>query len=103
MAATPPAPFPSVPARSAPRHGTGAVRPRPGPPGAGGFPGCQLHAVQVHRRQGVILFAAIPVGVAAAIATTLFREALEGSGLLLFGSRADVVLSSPALHWAGAW
>ncbi len=51
--------------------------------------------------QEVILFAAIPVGVAAAIATTLFREALEGSGLLLFGSRADVVLvfASLALGW----
>lgn len=51
--------------------------------------------------QEVTLFAAIPVGIVAAIATTLFKEALEGAGVVLFSSHADVVavFATLALVW----
>ena len=51
--------------------------------------------------QEVTLFAAIPVGIVAAIATTLFKEALEGAGVVLFSSHADVVavFATLALAW----
>ena len=43
--------------------------------------------------QEVTLFAAIPVGLLAGIVTTLFKEALEASGLVMFGKDADIVLT----------
>ncbi|MFS8976903.1 ClcB-like voltage-gated chloride channel protein [Cupriavidus necator] len=51
--------------------------------------------------QEVTLFAAIPVGIVAAIATTLFKEALEGAGVVVFSSHADVVVvfATLALAW----
>ncbi|WP_354673278.1 ClcB-like voltage-gated chloride channel protein [Cupriavidus alkaliphilus] len=51
--------------------------------------------------QEVTLLAAIPVGIVAAIATTLFEEALEGAGVVLFSSHADVVtvFATLALAW----
>lgn len=51
--------------------------------------------------QRSILFAAVPVGIAAAVATTAFKQALEATGLLLFESRADVVMifAGLALGW----
>lgn len=51
--------------------------------------------------QEVTLFAAIPVGVAAGIVTTLFKAALDGAGVVLFGSDADIVLAFAGL--ALAW
>ncbi len=51
--------------------------------------------------QEVTLFAAIPVGIVAAIATTLFKAALEAGGLVLFDSRADIVVAFACL--ALAW
>ncbi|CAG2149138.1 Voltage-gated ClC-type chloride channel ClcB [Cupriavidus yeoncheonensis] len=51
--------------------------------------------------QEVTLFAAIPVGILAAIATTLFKEALERAGVVIFSSDADVVavFAGLALAW----
>ncbi|MGO4304858.1 ClcB-like voltage-gated chloride channel protein [Cupriavidus sp. RAF12] len=51
--------------------------------------------------QEVTLFAAIPVGILAGIVTTLFKEALEASGLVMFGSHTDVVMifAGLALLW----
>ncbi|SDC45941.1 chloride channel protein, CIC family [Cupriavidus sp. YR651] len=51
--------------------------------------------------QEVTLFAAIPVGILAGIVTTLFKEALEASGLVMFGSHTDVVMvfAGLALFW----
>ncbi|MGO4332783.1 ClcB-like voltage-gated chloride channel protein [Cupriavidus sp. 2TAF22] len=51
--------------------------------------------------QEVTLFTAIPVGIAAAIVTTLFKEALDASGLVMFGTRADIVtvFAGLALAW----
>ncbi|PZX30474.1 putative voltage-gated chloride channel, clcB-like [Cupriavidus phytorum] len=51
--------------------------------------------------QEVTLLAAIPVGIVAAIATTLFKEALDGAGFVLFASHADVVtvFATLALAW----
>nr|WP_115708237.1 ClcB-like voltage-gated chloride channel protein [Cupriavidus taiwanensis] len=51
--------------------------------------------------QEVTLLAAIPVGIVAAIATTLFKEALDGAGIVLFASHADVVtvFATLALAW----
>jgi len=51
--------------------------------------------------QEVTLFAAIPVGILAAIATTLFKEALERAGYVLFSSDADIVMvfAGLALAW----
>lgn len=51
--------------------------------------------------QEVTLFAAIPVGIAAAIVTTAFKEALEASGVVMFGTDADIVLAFAGL--ALAW
>jgi len=51
--------------------------------------------------QEVTLFAAIPVGIAAAIVTTGFKEALEASGVVMFGTDADIVLAFAGL--ALAW
>ena len=42
--------------------------------------------------QEVTLFAAIPVGILAGIVTTLFKAALESSGLVMFGTEADIVM-----------
>lgn len=51
--------------------------------------------------QEVTLFAAIPVGIVAAIATSLFKSALEASGIALFHVDADVVVvfAGLALAW----
>jgi CIC family chloride channel protein len=51
--------------------------------------------------QEIILLAAIPVGLGAAIVTTLFKMALEGSGIVLFHSHADIVtvFAGLALAW----
>lgn len=51
--------------------------------------------------QEVTLFAAIPVGIAAGVVTTLFKEALESTGAVVFGSHADVVaiFAGLALAW----
>lgn len=51
--------------------------------------------------QEVTLFAAIPVGLLAGIVTTLFKDALEASGLVMFGKDADIVLVFAGL--AVAW
>lgn len=51
--------------------------------------------------QEVTLFAAIPVGILAGIATTLFKTALETSGLVMFHSDADIVMVFAGL--AIAW
>ncbi|WP_237717020.1 chloride channel protein [Cupriavidus basilensis] len=51
--------------------------------------------------QEVTLFTAIPVGIAAAIVTTLFKEALDASGYVMFGTHADIVtvFAGLALIW----
>ncbi|KAB0603158.1 ClcB-like voltage-gated chloride channel protein [Cupriavidus pauculus] len=51
--------------------------------------------------QEVTLFAAIPVGILAGIVTTLFKDALEASGLVMFHKDADIVLifAGLALAW----
>jgi len=51
--------------------------------------------------QEVTLFAAIPVGLLAGVVTTLFKDALEASGLVMFGHDADIVLifAGLALAW----
>jgi len=51
--------------------------------------------------QEVTLFAAIPVGILAGIVTTLFKTALESSGLVMFGTDADIVMAFAGL--AMAW
>jgi CIC family chloride channel protein len=51
--------------------------------------------------QEVTLFAAIPVGILAGIVTTLFKTALESSGLVMFGTEADIVMVFAGL--AAAW
>ncbi len=51
--------------------------------------------------QEVTLFAAIPVGILAGIVTTLFKTALESSGLVMFGTEADIVMVFAGL--AVAW
>jgi CIC family chloride channel protein len=51
--------------------------------------------------QEVVLLAAIPVGIAAALVTTAFKYALETSGVLMFGTDADIVMvfAGLALAW----
>jgi CIC family chloride channel protein len=46
-----------------------------------------------------VLLAAIPVGLCAALATSAFRAALDGFGLLLFDSHADIVAAFAVLAW----
>lgn len=58
----------------------------------------RLHYLEDHE---ITLLAAIPVGVLAAIATTLFTEALEQAGGVIFGAHGDVVtlFAGLALAW----
>lgn len=51
--------------------------------------------------QEVTLFAAIPVGILAGVVTTLFKAALDGAGLVVFGSEGDIVaiFAGLALAW----
>ncbi|MBR7512872.1 hypothetical protein KC219_22200, partial [Mycobacterium tuberculosis] len=53
-------------------------------PRATAIPGSTAMRLRFLEDQEVTLFAAIPVGILAGIVTTLFKDALEASGLVMF-------------------